>query len=249
MSHTVVRALPLVRWASRFREGTVELTGHLREPCRVDVAGREVAFPAGLVSARLDFLGGPPPALLAAAVDAPGLVLDEVAGATLASAGGTCTLDGLPVPDLAMDLLLDALLDHLHDLSAEVAAWPDRDLVVKLSGGVEASVRAGDVVTVRGVTAGAPHGPLLDAPLTVTVGGAGLKVSHEKLRWLAALAQVRIQEASLHPDGKVDLQGEARGGLHRVGGGLQRVSERLSEVVRDSPRFARIRAFLRTGRG
>ena len=40
-----------------------------------------------------------------------------------------------------------------------------------------------------------------------------------------------------------------RGGAHRLGGGLQRVSERLSEVVRKSPRFARVRAFLKESDG
>lgn len=249
MSATVVRALPFVRWASRFREGSVELTGVLREPHRLVVDGRSVGIGPGPVAARIDFVGGAEPRLMAAAIDGPGLRLDEVDGDTLASAGGTSTLDGVHVPSVRMDLLLDGLLDHLHDLAVEAAARPDRDLVVKLSGGVEATVRSGDVVTVRGATAGPPGGPLLDAPLTVTVGGAGLRVSHEKLRWLAALAQVRIQEASLHPDGKVDLQADARAGIHKVGGGLKRVSDRLSEVVRESPRFARVRAFLRPRKG
>ena len=248
MSGTVVRELPFLRWAARFREGSVELTGLLHASRRLEVEQRVLTLGPGLVSARLDFRGGERPTLVGAAIDGPELALDGVSGSTLATAEGHSTLDGVPVDVVRMDLVLDGLLDHLHDLCLEAAAWPDRDLVVKLSGGVEATVRAGDVVTVRGMTIGSPSGPLLDAPLTVTVGGAGLRVSHEKLKWLSALALVRIQEASLHPDGKVDLQAEARGGLHRVGGGLRRVSERLSEVVRESPGFARVRAFLRPRR-
>ena len=244
----VVRELPFLRWAARFREGSLELTGALRSPYRAEVGGRVVGLGVGPVAVRVDFVGGATPELVAAAVDAVDLTLDELPGRTLATAAHHSTLDGVAVPELPMAPLLDGLLDHVHDLSVEVAAWPDRDLVVKLSGGVEATVRAGDVVTVRGHTAGPPASPLLDAPLTVTVGGAGLRVSHEKLRWLASLALVRIQEASLHPDGTVDLHADTRGGLHRVGGGLRRVSERLSEVVRESPRFARVRAFLRTHR-
>jgi len=241
-----IRALPLLSWASRFRDGRVDFSGRLVDPVTVEVEGVAVTIAPGPVCGRVDFEGGGPPSLLAAALDATQLTVGTVQGRTLAAAGDVVGLDDTSLPALRMDLLLEALLDHLHDLSVEVAAWPGQDLLVKLSGGVEATVGATDVVTLKGTTRGAPGQPLLDAPLVCTVGGSGLRVSHQKLRWLSTLAKVRIQEASLHPCGRVDLQADTRVGLHRMGRGLDRVSQRLSEVVRRSPRFARVRTFLQT---
>jgi hypothetical protein len=241
-----VRALPLLSWASRFRDGRVDFSGRLVARVVVEIDGVAVVLEPGPVCGRVDFEGGGPPSLLAAALDATQLSVGEAEGRTLAVAGEVVVLDDAPLPALRMDLLLEALLDHVHDLSVEVAAWPGQELLVKLSGGVEATVGATDVVTLKGTTCGPPGQPLLDAPLVCTVGGSGLRVSHQKLRWLSTLAKVRIQEASLHPCGRVDLQADTRVGLHRVGRGLDRVSQRLSEVVRRSPRFARVRAFLQT---
>lgn len=241
----VLRDLPLVRWASRFQRGTVEFTGVLQLPFDEDIAGRRVRIGCGPVAGRLEFIGGPRPAVLAAAVDGPDLHLDAVAGHTLAAGPEHATVDDHAIPLPRMDLLLDALLDHLHDLAVEAEAHTDRDLIVKLSHGVEATLPADEVVSVRGSTFGPPAQPLLDAPLVVTVGGTGVRVSHRRMQWLSSLARLSLQEATLHPDGKVALQAQGRGGLQRVGGGLQRVSDRLSEVVRRSPRFARVRAFLR----
>lgn len=240
-----VRSLPLVSWAARFRDGRVDFTGRLVEAIEVEVDGVPVVLGAGPVCGRVDFEGNGAPALLAAALDARRVVVRGVEGRTLAAAADVVDLDGTPLDPLRMDLLIEALLDHLHDLAVEIAAWPGQELLVKLAGGVEATVGATDVVTLKGATVGPPGQPLLDAPLVCTVGGAGLRVSHKKLRWLSTLAMVRIQEASLHPCGRVDLQADTPAGLHRLGRGLDRVSARLSEVVRRSPRFARVRAFLR----
>ncbi len=245
-SPNAVRALPLIAWASRFRDGRVDFSGRLEEEVVVSIDGVEVVLGVGVVCGRVDFEGNGAPTLLAAALDASVVRVRVVEGRTLAAAADVVDLDGTPLPALRMDLLLEALLDHLHDLSVEVAAWPGQELLVKLAGGVEATVSATDVVTLKGTTVGPPGQPLLDAPLVCTVGGAGLRISHQKLRWLSTLAMVRIQEASLHPCGRVDLQADTPVGLHRVGRGLDRVSERLSEVVRRSPKFARVRAFLRT---
>mgnify|MGYP000029132426 CR=1 FL=1 len=243
---SAVRALPLVSWASRFRDGRVDFTGRLEEPVALLVEETEVRLAPGPICGRVDFEGGGPPSLLAAALDATRMEVGDAVGRTLAVAGEVVVLDDTPLPALRMDLLLEGLLDHVHDLTVDVAAWPGQELLVKLSGGVEATVGATDVVTLKGATRGPPGSPLLDAPLVCTVGGSGLRVSHQKLRWLSALAKVRIQEASLHPCGRVDLQADTRAGLHRMGRGLDRVSQRLSEVVRRSPRFARVRAFLQT---
>jgi len=204
-----------------------------------------VRLEAGPVAARLDFVGGKTPVIEAAAVDADELWLSPHRGATLAVGPGCATLDGVRVPVVRMDLLLDELVDHLHDLAVMATAHSEADLLVKVARGVEATVPAREPVVVTGTTSGPPSQPLLDAPLVVRVGGTGVRVSHRRLQWISSLARVRLMEATLHPDGKVALHADARGRRMR---GLQRVSDRLSEVVRDSPRFARVRRFLRTSK-
>ena len=245
---TALRQLPLLRWATRFRSGSVELTGRLVSPLAWEGAGGPVTLEAGPVAARVDFVGGATPAMEAAALDAAQITVGSHQGATLAAGPGATALDGVAIDPVRMDLLLEFLLDHVHDLSVEVAAHTERDLIVKVSKGVEATLPAHHVVTLRGGTQGPPEQPLLAAPLVVSVAGTGVRLSHAKLRWLSTLAKVRLQEAQLHPNGRVALHAHARGGSQRLGGGLHRVSERLSEVVRRSPRFARVRAFLRDTR-
>lgn len=212
----------------------------LNEP--VVVLGGRLRLDAGPVAGRLEWVGGPLPAIEAAAVDADGLCLDGCSGTTLAVGPGLATLDGKSTSMVRMDRVFDELIDHLHDLAVRAEATSERELLVKIAKGVEATLPAHERVVVKGVTLGTPTEPLLDAPLVVTVGGTGVRVSHRRLQWLSSLARVRLVEATLHPDGKVALQGDALGRRMR---GLQRVSDRLSEVVRQSPKFARVRAFLR----
>ena len=88
---------------------------------------------------------------------------------------------------------------------------------------------------------------MLSQPVVMEVDGEGFKLSHQRFRRLASLASLRLEGASLHPDGEVRLKGGAGLGLDRmVRGGLEKASERLSELVRSSPRFARVRSFLKT---
>jgi hypothetical protein len=85
----------------------------------------------------------------------------------------------------------------------------------------------------------------LDRPLVVSVGNAWVCLSHDRLRFLSSLARVRISKAVLHPDGSVALEGGARRGLDRAArGGLNRASERLSNLVKSAPQFSMVRAFL-----
>jgi len=218
----------------------VAFSGVLPEPLSL-LEGR-VRLEPGAVTVRLEWLGGPVPAIETAALDAEGLCVDDTCGRTLAVAPGHATVDGVPLPVPRVDHLLDELIDHVHDLAVHAEAHSERDLLVKVAAGVEATLPAQEPVVVRGVTTGPPSQPLLDAPLVVTVGGTGVRVSHRRLQWLSSLARVRLQEARLHPDGKVALHAGAAGRRLRS---LDRVSDRLSEVVRRSPRFARVRAFLR----
>ena len=87
---------------------------------------------------------------------------------------------------------------------------------------------------------------LLATALEVRVDGSGIRVRHEQARWLDSLARIRIRRVSLHPDGQVEFDGGASGMMDwAVRSGLERASSRISELVKDSPRFERLRTFLR----
>jgi hypothetical protein len=217
----MIRQLPLLRWATRFREGRVGLEGRLVEAVELPTEPPLQLGP-GPVRVEVAFVGGPEPALTGVTVDGAPITVDGVARG------------------------LDALLDHVHDAALSVQAHPDGELLVKVGHGVQAVLPACGVVTLEGRSVGPPGALRLDAPLRARVGGAGVQIGHDRLVWLSALAKVRIRAATLHPDGEVDLAGAGRGPLGpAVGSGLRRVSRKVSDLVRRSPRFERVRTFLR----
>lgn len=226
---SAVTALPVLSWASRFRSGDVLLEGIARGALQLP-DGRRLGLEGPL---RVDFsfvAGGQPPSLR-------GLVLS-----------GAMCLDGEPVTELFLegearpDRVLEAVVALLADLRAEACAWPDGELVVAFGSGLEVTIPADQPLTVTGATRGSPQALRLIAPLTVAVPGASLRLRQERLRWLTALAGITVTRATLHPDGRVDLEGGGRNGLVRTG--LVHTSTVLSGLVRHSPRFARLRSFL-----
>lgn len=221
-----IRALPYRRWASRFLGGTVLLQGHLAEPWSWPLTGEPVELPAGPVEVSFTFAGGP--VLTVPRVE---LRLPFVR-----------TFDG---DGLRLDAVED-LLDVLHDLRMSAVVHTDQDLLVRTQPGLEGVIPAGGTVRAEVRTGGPPEAPILEGPLSVTVGGAGVRLGLSRARWLVALADLRIRSATLHPDGAVHLDGGAASLMDRaVGRGLQHASSTLSELVRRSPKFARVRSFLR----
>ncbi len=244
---SLVRKLPLVRWASRFRHGTVRLTGRVSQAVTLP-SDPELAIGPGPVSVSLRFEGGGPPRIVSGALR--GVVsIAGVAGRRLEWTGVAVELDGRSISISGVPRALDTLLDHLHDLGLDVEAQPAGELLVKVGHGVRATVPPCGVVTLRGTSVGPPGSLRLAGPVSARVGGEGVAIGHDRLPWLLALAKVRIGAATLQPDGEVALTGRGRRALRPiVGKGLRSVSGRISVVVRHSPRFERVRTFLRPTR-
>jgi hypothetical protein len=230
-----------MRWVRRFEGGAVRLKGTtdarlLLEDITVEEGPLEIAF---------TFEGGDEPVILALAIEGA-VARDGKAGRSLdADAEGT-TLDGDRADGpIRLDKLLEAVLHGLSDVDAWTEVIPRGELLVKFQHGVQVAVAADAVVRAEGSAEGAPGALRLSRPLILSVGGEGLRLSHRRFRRISSLADIRIEGATLHPDGEVRLRGGANTVLDRVvRGGLERASARLSELVRRSPKFARVRRFL-----
>lgn len=230
-----------MRWATRFRGGAVRIAGRTEG----GPLGDDLWLEPGEVELALNFVGGARPEIVELALIG-GIRVGERIGSALDLDATQRLLDGDPV-DLSTpaDRIAEQLVATLHDVSARVDLLPDGDLLVKFQHGVQAMLSAKAVVSVEGTANGPPSALRLSRPLVMAVDGDGMRISHERFHRLASLASVRIEGASLHPDGEVRLRGVAHAVLDRVvQGGLDRASQRLSDLVRRSPRFARVRSFL-----
>jgi len=177
----------------------------------------------GLVRIDLSFVGGDAPRFTAATVVGPGCSVrtDDVAG-------------------------LAPIVDALHDVGICVEARTDVEARVSLGHGIEATIPESGTISLSAAVEGPPDAPVLAAALEVRVDGTGIGVRHRQARWLDSLARIRIRRVSLHPDGQVEFDGGAAGVMDwAVTDGLRRASNRITELVKDSPRFERLRAFLR----
>ncbi|MEZ4318259.1 MAG: hypothetical protein R3F61_12185 [Myxococcota bacterium] len=201
---------------------------------------------AGPLEVAFTFEGGEDPSLLAVALVGD-VTFEGRSGAELdADCEGT-QLDGVDSSGpIRLEVVLEALLLGLSDLSAWAEVFPDGELLVKFQHGVQVAISANATVRLEGASLGSPGSLRLSEPLVLSVDGEGLRLSHRRFHRLASLADIRIEGASLHPDGEVTLRGGANTALDRVvRGGLKRAGARLSELVKRSPRFARVRSFLR----
>lgn len=146
--------------------------------------------------------------------------------------------------------LAKVIFGAMWDLEADAWAISDHEVEVGFGRGlgrvVEFGIPAGTYVRLRGESVGPPSKPVLSAPLSLSVGGAWIRLGGDRrVRWLSSLARVRVERAILHPDGRVALDGGARRILNRAArGGLAHASARISELVQHSPRFVRVRSFL-----
>jgi hypothetical protein len=232
--------LPLVRWATRFDGGTVLLAGRLQAPFLWEESEGEPAFalPPGPVQVQLSFVGGAAPRVPE---------IDVTAGTHhLVLVEGRVHDAGAAHPLARPMSAIEALLDALHDPSVRVEARPSEDLWIKIAPGLSATLPASGTITVEAATTGPPDAPRLRRSLVVSVGGTGLSIRLPGSRWLKVLASLAIRRASLAPDGGVELLGSASGRLNgAVGVGLRQASHHLSDLVRKSPQFARVRTFLK----
>jgi hypothetical protein len=221
------------------------LEGRLVEAVRL--TGTALSVAPGPARLRFSFFGGSKPAINRGDLDGD-LRVGDRAGRRMVVATDGIWLDGTwiePAP-LPLVSLFEALVDALADVRIQAEATPAAELSLRFPAGVEVLVPNDEPLVVTGATRGPASELVLCAPLELSIGGAGVRLSHRQLRWLASAVQVAVSSARLHPNGSVDLEGGTRGKLGRlVQGGLDVAGEQLSELVRTAPQFERVRSFLK----
>lgn len=246
---SALATLPLVKWATRLRRGTVEVWGRVVNDCTFPLGDRVLALPAGPIRVHAAWVGGESPRIVRCEVEGDGLRLDGEVGRLVAGTDDTLTLDDreLPVAERhRLARLMEAMMAAVGDVRVEARAEPDGELLLQVGLGVRVTIPPGVMLTVTGASVGPPDQLQLCEPLNVGFGGEGLRLTHDQFRWLARLAAIRLQRATLNPDGTIDLEGRAARGVDMaVRAPLQRVSAGLSHLVRHSPKFKRVRSFLK----
>lgn len=237
-----IRSLPLAAWARHLKGGRIVLQGRLTDP--LDLGDARVM--PGPVVLSLTFTGGPKPAVGHTRVDGE-IRAGGNSGSTLAIdakgawLGPHAVATSEPYPRL-VERVVDAMADVVMDAEATALS----ELAMAFPVGIEVVVPGEEPILVSGATTGAPGALVLAEPLIVQIGGAGLRIGHRQLRWLANAAQVSVSQARLHANGTVELEGGARSGLGRIAqSGLDVVGEQLTELVWTAPQFERVRGFLR----
>ena len=234
---------PLLRWASRMSRGKVMLSGRLGGLAEVGAPGLVVGVESGPVQVRFAFSGGETPTL-------DHLVIEGAVRAGDASGGRLRWSQELHLDERAFgshvgsDELLSRIVEQLHDVAVEVHAEPDGALDLALGAGVRIQIAPGAALIIRGRTLGEPDALRLEEPLVIAFDGGGLELAPDRLVGrLSRLAGIRLTRATLHPDGEIVLEADAHRAIERaLRVPLERAGQRLSELVRLSPRA---RAFLK----
>lgn len=225
---SLLRSLPLARWTERLLEGRLHVRGSVLEAAVIEAGDTQVALAPGPVEATLTFRGGRQAHVTSLRIEA-----------------GHGPVDLATHEDAAR--VAEQLLDHLHDLALDVDVRTDGEVVLDLGNGLHATLADGGSIAMRATAHGTPAAPRLAEPLQVHIADRGIRVTHGNAPGLSRVARVRVHRLDLHPDGSVHLDGGGRGMLDfAVSSGLRRASSRLSALIRESPRFERLRGFLRT---
>ena len=243
-----VAGLPFDRWASRLSAGSADVRGRLL-PIEVAVGGYTFSCPGGHAHLELLFVGGTRPQLAAVTLTCE-VLLNGRSARTIRLIDGAVQVDGDTLPKLPVALesgaFVTGVLNHLCDVELLARGRPVRDATVPLPEGIDITLSDRDEVCVRAKTRGPPDDLVLARPLELQFGTHGIQIDHRSAPWLARIARVRVSGANLHPDGRVVLEGTGGRVMNRVvRTGLRTASAHLSGLVRRSPRFSRLRAFLR----
>ncbi|MBW1876724.1 MAG: hypothetical protein JRJ84_00025 [Deltaproteobacteria bacterium] len=242
--------LPVTAWARRMKRGALSMGGHVGG-LDLEVGGLPLRVERGRVELVADFIGGAQPTLRQLVVRGSMLVTpagrSSVRGRELVLHDQRIHLDKAEIPrameGVGSGRLLAGLVGAMSDVELRARAEPDGDVLLKMGHGLEVAITHGALLTVRGATRGPADRLVLSRPLEIGFGGDGIRLNHGQLRWLSRLAKVRIDGATLHPDGSVNLEGRAAPGFNTaVQGGLHTASAKLSSLIRRSPG---IRRFLR----
>jgi hypothetical protein len=243
--------LPVPQWLHRFEAGTLRISGRLTAPVTVGIGEFGLAVPAGLVRISVVFQGGPSAFVSTLQVAADGLVWRDadrsVEGEVWCWKDGIAVMDEAPVGriDGRKSQAVETLVQHLSDVHVEARAVPAKALTMRSGRGFEVSVPAGVVMTAVGCTRGGPKGLVLARPMVVGFAGEGIALALSRFRRVSAMLSVRVVRLTLHPNGRVELEGRGTRGLGRaVRRGLSTTAEVLSEWVREGTATAMIRPFL-----
>jgi hypothetical protein len=240
--------LPFTRWVRRLRHGHARVRGRCLGEVAIPTGDAALTVRPGPVELALTFEGGEHPVIGRVEVHGA-LAIGAATGRSLVLTEGELVLDGVSVGRAAPGPVVQALIEHVADVALDARAEPDGDLVLDLGHGVQVQIPGGVLLTVAGATVGLPADLRLCEPLVVGFGGEGLRLNHDTFRLLSRLANIRLAGATLHPDGSVALEGRAARGVDlALRGGLQKASVRLSDMVRGSPKFGKVRAFLKHSR-
>ena len=193
MSRGSLHALPLLRWARYFEQGTARVRGHLAQQV-VGASGLRVG--PGRVLVELVFHGGTHPSVPWARLSA-----DQAHG------------EGrVVVEETVNGELAGVLAEAMGDLEVEARTAAHQPLDLRLGEGLRMVVPPHTSLTVTGATRGGAGELCLCRPLVVGFGGEGALVVHDGYRRLSRVAGVRVERVVLHPDGKVRVQGRGSPG-------------------------------------
>lgn len=234
---------PLHRWAMRMVRGQVSMSGRLEGPAEVQLPDTVIGVDSGLVTVRFGFSGGETPALNHVWVEG-GVRSGEGLGTRLRWAEQIHLDEQLVGSHPGSDELLSKIIEQLHDVAIEVRAEPEGQLDLALGGGVRIQIAPGAALLIRGRTVGQPDLLRLDEPLVIGFDGGGLELAPDRLVGrLSRMAGIKLVRATLHPDGEVVLEADAHRAIERaLRMPLERAGQRLSEMVRASPKA---RSFLK----
>lgn len=131
-----------------------------------------------------------------------------------------------------------ALVDTLHDLHVEVEATAAREVRIRGHALADVLIPRGATVQLDARSYGPATAPrLLDA---LRLRCDDCRITLNGSRWISDTAQIRLTQATLQPDGRVDIEGTARGLLEgALRAALGRVSDELTALVRADPRWRR----------
>lgn len=216
----MLSALPIHRWSRLVSTGTLTVEGTLPDP--VDLGEHTLEGP---VRVEVVFVGGEAIAVQHARLARGPAAMEE-------------TLD----PSVS----LRPLVERLWDPVVEATGLPAEGVALSLASDLRLALEEGVHVTVSAATSGPPTAPSLTRPLVVGFGGQGVRLEHDGYKRLSRLAAIRLHRASLHPDGRVCLEGRGPTLLDAaVKRGLETASGRVTKLVREGKRLRSLRPYLR----
>ena len=248
---SVLQRLPVPRWLNQFEDGTVRITGELLHDVSVSVDRFTLQIPSGTLRLSLVFRGGSQAFVSKLYIDAPKMIWTDAdrhfEGTAWRWQDGMAFINDTPLGRLdgRKGAVVESMVQHLANVHAEVRVVPAVSLRLRSTSRLLVQVPAGVVMTAVGCTEGAPDALTLIRPMVVGFGGQGVEVVVSRFQRLSKLLSVRIHRLTLHPDGRIEVDGQGTKGFGRaVKKGLRATGDILSEVMKEHATYAAIRPFL-----